>query len=193
MTMNDFSSTLAIIEEALRRLNRSVLLGALKEGLPAETVRLALEAGGLAATEELESLYGWRNGTSSTRIAAVDDIQFFPGFYMISLEDALANYRAFASDARWSIGWLPVFANGGVDFYVLDLSSSNYGTVRHFRLGEFDHPIEFGSLGAMLGTLASAFEQGIFYLDSHGYLEMDDLVFGKLAAGLNPGIGWWCD
>lgn len=48
------------------------------------------------------------------------------------------------------------------------------------------HPIEFGSLQSLLRTLAEAFERGVFFVDSAGNLEMDDLVFGDLAAELIP-------
>ena len=65
--------------------------------------------------------------------------------------------------------------------------------MRHFWIDESEHPIEFSSLGTMLATLAQAFERGIFFVDPSGYLEMDDLVFGELAAELNPDLGWWRD
>lgn len=168
---DDLSSPLATIERALRRLGRRVLLRSLQEGLPAEAVRSSLGAAGLAGSHELESLYGWRNGTSTAGIAAVGDIHLFPGFYLLSLEDAIANYRAVASDPRWTAGWLPLFANGGGDFYVLDLGSSPVSPVRHFRIEESEHPIEFGSLGALVTTLAAAFDRGIFFVDPGGYLE----------------------
>jgi hypothetical protein len=160
---------------------------------PAQAPAAALGGVGLVATPELEALYGWRDGTSTAGVTAVDDIHLFPGFYLLSVEDAIANYRAFVTDARWTTGWLPVFANGGGDFYVLDLSAPVASPVRHFRIDEAEHPIEFSSLGAMLVTLAQAFERGIFFVDPSGYLEMDDLVFGELAAELNPDVAWWRD
>jgi hypothetical protein len=191
--MTDLSLPLATIEMALQRLNRRVLLEALQEGLLAEAVRSSLAAVGLTSSPELEVLYGWKNGTSTAGVAAVDDIHLFPGFYLLSLEDAVANYQAFATDSRWTAGWLPLFANGGGDFYVLDLSSSVGSPVRHFRIEESEHPIEFGSLQALLATLATAFDRRIFFVDPSGYLEMDDLVFGGLAAELNPDVAWWRD
>ncbi len=190
---DDLLSPLATIETALRRLDRQVLLRSLQEGLPAEAVRSSLGTVGLTSSGELESLYAWRNGTSTAGVAAVDDVHFFPGFYLLSLEDALANYRAFATDPRWSTGWLPLLANGGGDFYVLDLSSSAASPVRHFRIEESEHPIEFDSLQGLLTTLAAAFDRGIFFVDPSGYLDMDDLVFGELAAELNHDIDWWRD
>lgn len=187
------STPLAVIETALRRLDRNVLLRSLQPGLPVEAVRVPLDAAGLAAVPELVSLYGWRNGTSTEGGVTLDDIHIFPGFYLLSIEDALENYRAFVSDSRWRPGWLPLFANGGGDFYVVDLGSPASGPVRHFRIEESDHPVEFGSLGALLTTLAEAFERGVFFVDANGYLEVDDHMFGELAAELNPDVDWWRD
>lgn len=65
--------------------------------------------------------------------------------------------------------------------------------MRQFRIEESEHPIEFGSLRALLTTVAAAFDRGIFFVDPRGYLEMDDLVFGEVAAELNPDIEWWRD
>lgn len=191
--MTDLLSTpLAAIKTALQRLGRQVLLRSLQAGLPAEVVRSSLSAVGLTSSPELELLYGWRNGTSTTGVT-LDDIHFFPGFYFLSIEDAITNYRAFVTDARWTPGWIPLFANGGGDFYVLDRNSSAGSPVRHFRIDESEHPIEFGSLQSLLTTLAEAFERGVFFVDSSGYLQMDDLVFGGPAAELNPGVAWWRD
>lgn len=187
---DDPSAPLAAIETALRHLDRGPLLRSLQSGLSDSTVQSSLDGVGLSTPPELEALYGWHDGTSTSGVV-LDDIHLFPGFYLLSLEDALANYRAFVTDSRWTAGWLPIFANGGGDFYVLDLSSSAVSPVRHFRIEESEHPIEFGSLGALLATLAAAFARGVFFVDPHGYLEMDDLTFGELAAELNPDVGWW--
>ena len=213
--MDDLARALSQIEASLQGLERDVLAGALRPGLPGEAVRSALGSVGLAvnywATEharlsltwssyylpasgdEMEQLYDWHGGTSTAGIAAVDDIHLFPGFYLLSIEDAIANYRAFVTDERWTPGWLPIFANGGGDFYVADLGSAAGSPVRHFRIDEVEHPIEFPSLGAMVSTLAQAFEREIFFVDQHGYLDMDDLIFGSLAAKLNPDVAWWAD
>ncbi len=189
---DDLSVPLATIEKGLERLNRSSLLPSLRTGVPASTVKEALRGVGLTPPPELEALYSWRDGTSTEGVI-LDDIHLFPGFYLLSVEDAVTNYRAFLADSRWATGWLPIFANGGGDFYVLDLSSSLASPVRHFRVEESEHPIEFDSLSALLKTLAEAFKRGILFVDPSGYLEMDDLVFSELAAELNPDADWWRD
>ncbi|HEY0693981.1 MAG TPA: SMI1/KNR4 family protein [Kribbella sp.] len=188
---DDISVSLATIESALRRLGREALLQSLQSGLPADAVRSALDSTGLPSTSELEEVYAWRNGTASDSPASLDDIQLFPGFHLLSLEDAVTNYRTFVTGERWTPRWLPVFANGGGDFYVVDLSPTGAGAVRHFWIDEAEHPIEFSSLSAMMATLAQGFARGIFTVDPDGYLEMDDLVFGELATETNPDVAYW--
>ena len=86
-----------------------------------------------------------------------------------------------------------MFANGGGDFYLIDLGGTPDGLVRHFRIEEAEHPVEFRSIREMTATLAAAFEEGVFFLDADGYLEMDDLRFASLAAERNPAVAWWTD
>lgn len=192
MTTDDLSAPLAAIGDALLRLGRRVLLQSLQPGLPGARAHEAFGQVGLNPPPELVTLYGWRNGTSTERVS-LDDIHLFPGFYLLSVDDAVANYQAFVTDSRWRTGWLPVLANGGGDFYVVDLSSSASSPVRHFRIDELEHPIEFSSLSSLLETLAEAFERGVFFVDPGGYLEMSDRAFGDLAAELNPDVDWWRD
>lgn len=191
--MDDLTAPLEEIEAALQKLKRNALLAALRPGLDAERTRSLLGEVGLPRSGPVEALYGWRDGTNTDRVGALDDIHFFPGFYFLSLEDAVANYRVFVADERWTPGWLPVFANGGGDFYVTDLSGELSGSVRHFRIEESEHPVEFSTIGNMLLTIAAGFKRGVFFVDADGYLEMDDLAFASVAAELNPGVPWWVD
>lgn len=193
--MMNLSTTLSSIVIALRHLNRNILLRSLQDGISVQVLRSALRGVGISSTPQLEELYNWKDGTSTAGVT-LDDIQLFPGFYMLSIEDSVKNYSAFVADPRWRTGWLPLFANGGGDFYILDIETTPTGQIRHFRIEESEHPVEFTSLVSMMATLATAYERGIFYVDPNGYLEMVDLTFGKLAAELNPDVEWWqgwCD
>lgn len=190
---DDLTHSLDAIEEANRGLGRSTLLRVLQPGVPADHVRAMLEGVGLRSTAELEALYGWHNGISQSDKAPLGHISLWPGFYFTSIEAAIANYLAFLPDPRWRTGWLPVFADGGGDFYVVDLSTPDEAPIRDFRI-EFDEcVIEFDSLTAMASTLEQAFTRGHFFRDSDSdeYLDMDDRAFGELAAELNPDIEWW--
>lgn len=181
------------IEHSLERLRRLTLLGKLSSGLPPSQIREILGGLGLPNNSQLETLFGWRNGTDTRAVSSLDDIHMFPGFYMLSIEDASANYRSFRGDPRWTPGWLPIFANGGGDFYVIDVAGQKAGEMRHFRIDEDDHPVEFESVEAMAATLAAAFDRDIFFVDSNGYLEMNDMAFAAVAAELNPLIAYWTD
>ena len=43
----------------------------------------------------------------------------------------------------------------------------------------------------MLLTIARAFKLGIIFVGESAYLEMDDHMFGDLAAAMNPEVEWW--
>lgn len=188
--MADLSGALSRVEDGLVRLDRSVLLRALRPGLQRQIVRSQLERVGLPSSVDVETLYAWRDGTQTAGVT-LDDIHIFPGFYLLSLDDAITDYRAFVADPRWVPGRLPLFANGGGDFYVVDLDGEPSGLMRLFRIEESEQPVEFGSLAEMMVTVATAFDRGVFFVDPEDYLEMDDLAFAAIAAELNPSVPWW--
>ena len=181
------------MQGGLEQLGRRRTLDALRDGLDARHTKARLREVRLQTASSLEKLFAWHDGTRTEDAASLDDLHLFPGFYFLSLDDALANYRAFVHDERWAPTWLPVFANGGGDFYVIDLGGDVSPGIRHFRLEEGEHPLEFLSLGDMMTTLAVAYERGVFFVDSSGYLEMDDASFAAVAAELNPDVRWWVD
>lgn len=189
----DIPELLAHIEDSLRHLGRLDTLELLRPGIRPERVGAALAGVGLPPNDDLAALYAWHDGTDTSRGATLDDLHLFPGFYLLSLHDAVANYRSFREDERWTEGWMPLFANGGGDFYVVEVCAAQDSSVRHFRIDESERPVEFGSLSALLQTLAASFDEGVFYVDRDGYLEMDDQAFAALAATLNPTVDWWHD
>lgn len=181
---------LSSIQRHLQTLGREKLLHALRPGLERRTIEAMLVEAGLPPDGFLMELYGWRDGTSSQGYL-LGDLYLFPGFYLLSLEDAISNLRSFRNDPRWSPKWLPVFADGGGDFYVIDYSGESTAPVRHFRLEEMHHPIEYPTLGKLIETLAVAFDRGVFFVDDEGYLEVDDPAFATVAAEINPDVDWW--
>lgn len=187
------TQSLAAIDRSLTVLGRSVLISSWRPGQSAARVQDLLVDRGLTSLGELEEAFAWHDGIDFPPDIPADDFHVFPGFYMLSLDLAVASYDACVSDRRWKPGWLPLFANGGGDFYVVDLSEIQRGSVRHFRIEESEHPVEFATVSAFFATLAAAFQEEIFFVDPAGYLEMDDSTFGDLAARLNPGVSWWTE
>lgn len=183
-------NALARVEQGLTRLGRDELRHRFRAGLRPEEVRSRLASVGIASSPELEALYGWHDGTETSQ-AVLDDIHMFPGFYLLTLDDALAGYLAFVDDPRWPQGLLPVLANGGGDFYAVDTAGPTTGQVRHFRIDEPEQPVEFSSVSALFATLAAGFDTGVFFVDPAGYLEMNDLDFGAAASRVDPEVSWW--
>lgn len=184
---------LETILERLRMLRRPVV-DLLRRGLHEEEVRRLLRQVTQQAPEELVQLWHWRDGTElRPNVTKLDDIHFFPGFYFCSLEDAMLQYRAMRDDARWNPAWLPIFANGGGDFYAADLqqADSKHSPVIGFLLGEDDHRVEYESLTKMIETLAVCFTRGVVYVSSNGRLEMDDTGHATVAAQINPSVDLW--
>lgn len=193
MKNDKMTDVLASIEGINRRLGRHKLLQSLQPGVSAEHVRSLLGEASLPSTPELEVLYAWHNGVAESDTGPIGEISLWPGFYFMPIEEAVLNYKTFISDPRWKTGWLPVFADGGGDFYIVDLSEPGDSPVRDFRIDFGECIIEFNSLSDMMKTIEQAFERGVFYRESktEEYLEMDDNAFDKIALELNPDVEWW--
>lgn len=147
----------------------------------------------LDAVAEVVDLYDWRGGTLAAPGTPLDDIHFFPGFYLLELEDAIRDYVGFRDDPRWRPDWLPVFANGGGDFYVADLASARSGAAPMigFMVGGPEHLVEYESLRGMIATIAECYEKGAYFVDDRGYLEVDDQLHATIARRHNPSVELW--
>ena len=142
---------------------------------------------------ELLDFYESCGGTTVPVGTSLDEVQFFPGFYWLSWDDAIANLTTFGSDPRWNKKWFPVFASGGGDFYALDCettSPSSCGVIG-FMLGQSDHLIEYESLSTMLATILECYEKEAFFVDHRGYLEMNDDAHAQIARAHNPRVPLW--
>jgi hypothetical protein len=178
------------IAAALAKLNRTELLRRLLPGIPAETIRQRFRDIGLEATEGLVTLYKWRGGTRVEPGTPLDDVHFFPGYWFLSFDDALANYVTLRDDGRWDPAWFPVFANGGGDLYAVWIQDRAERVVG-FLVDQPDHPVEYQNLQAMLETLADCFDDGVFFIDKRGYLEMNDVRHAEFARRHSPDVDLW--
>lgn len=191
---HDLADILDRIEKSLTDFGRAGVSHLLLPGLPGSTIADHLTSRGLTPLEDLSQLYQWHNGTGGTTGALLGDLWLFPGFYFLRLEDALANYDSFVRSDRWQTQWFPVFADGGGDFYAIVCApgAEPIESVVHFRIDQPEHPIEYRSLNAMLRTVATAYEEHVYFIADMG-LDMDDNAFMALAARLNGDVPWWQD
>jgi hypothetical protein len=142
---------------------------------------------GLTSPDDLIELYLVSDGTTTGTGDILGEIAFFPGFYWMTLGEAVENYLAFHNDDRWDRSWFPVFASGGGDFYNVNCNSSSdlFGSVVGFMLGFDDHMIEFGSVASMLATIDESFRQGAFFVRD-GYLEADYPRMREIRTKVDP-------
>jgi len=165
----------------------------LNEGLEEREILKLFEQAELTPTTELVELYQWRNGTKIDPGTILDDVQLIPGFHFLSLEDSVSSYLSFKNDKRWNPSWFPIFANGGGDFYVVDLSQSNgkEAPIIGFILNEPVQEVEYQCLTTMLLTFCECFKKNIVFRTDDGYLEMDDNEQAKVALRYNPDVKFW--
>ncbi|MCP4679067.1 MAG: SMI1/KNR4 family protein [Deltaproteobacteria bacterium] len=180
------------IWEFLRSLEWPAL-NALKPGRACAEITASLSGLGLSASQELVALFGWKDGTIVKSGDTLDDLHFFPGFYLLSLADATSIYTSMRNTEAWDSCWFPVFANGGGDFYAVKLDRGKHESteVVGYIRGEPEHPVEYVSLTSMMNTILTCFEKQYFFVSPHGYLEADDEAHARVARRFNPDLAVW--
>jgi cell wall assembly regulator SMI1 len=177
------------MEGHLRRLRRPVVE---RLAPPASREQIAKTESelGFKLTAELRALYGCRNGTVSTPKDLLEHTWFFPGYYLLSLDEAAQHARRMRKSRQWKKDWFPVFASGAGDYYAVSCGAGAQPGVIGFLRGEPDQPVEFLDLTAMFATLARAFEERAFFVKGKEF-EIDDDKFSAIAIELNPGVDFW--
>lgn len=186
---NSMRRSLAGIDASLARLGRDRTVKLMQPGVAAHEVRRKLAEVGLPVMAELEDWLGWHNGTAPG--AKIGDLYLLPGFYPLSLDDITTSYRTFVEDSRWDENWVPFLADGGGDFYVLDLGGSKSNAIRHFWLEEGECHLEFCSLSDFAETLAISFANGAIFVGDDDMLHLDYEAFAATAARIGPRVPWW--
>lgn len=107
---------------------------------------------------------------------------------MLPLEWALKEREGLITHGGCPPSWMPVFIDPLGVHQVVDCDSRQI-----FEFSSDDVPrLCYEDLVAMLRTLASAFEAGLFFVNERtGLLGEDIPRFFGLAASLNPGIEYW--
>ncbi len=167
----------------------SVIPSRRRVGLSPEVIQEVMGGLGLKPSVDLTTLYAYCDGTSTLEGEKLEEIQFIPGFYWMSLNEALATYRSVSRSAEWQASWLPIFANGGGDFYavICDQSSSYFGEVVGFVLGETDQVVEFSNVASLFGTVERSFTEGAFFV-ANGMLKADYPRMRAIAREVQPGF-----
>lgn len=166
-----------IIEEIknnLEKLNRpSAKL--LQKGIDRNEIEKKVNSLDLVLPSEFYTFFSLIDGINEKEKVKLGEIDFFPGYYLMSLNECISNYNLFKNDERWKKSWFPIFANGGGDFYciVCPNTPAEKAPIVDYLLEEDDHIIVHSSLYNMLKTILDCYNEKVYYIDQEGYLEVD--------------------
>jgi hypothetical protein len=152
----------------------------------------------LRLADEVYDYFGWRNGLRPTRDT---EYELFPGFAMLSFEEALADYRMLLATAArvadragvpatslWSAQWFPLFRDAGGDYHVTLSVTGHAATAPIYMIVREDPEsayLAYDSLTSLIQTVAECFGVGAFQTVD-GILEEDRLRAAAIVRAHNP-------
>ena len=190
--METITQLLNEIEKCLQQLDHSCL-DHLNPGLSSQQIQELFEEIPLQPNQDLRALYTWRNGSKDCEGITLGELAFFPGFYLMSLEESIQTYLELRETDAWGKSWFPIFASGGGDFYAMNLAPEAQGQILGFYVFEEEGQVEYWSLKSMLATLKACYEQGIIFRNEQGYLDMDYRKHAEIAHDINPEVKIWIE
>ena len=190
--MGNISQLLNEIEKSLQQLDYPCV-DHLNPGLSSQKTQELFEEIPLQPTQDLRALYTWRNGSKDCEGITLGELAFFPGFYLMSLEESIQTYLELRERNGWDKSWFPIFASGGGDFYAMNLASEAQGQILGFYVFEEEPQVEYWSLKSMLTTFKVCYEQGIIFRNEQGYLDMDYRKHAEIAHDINPDLKIWIE
>ena len=188
--METITQLLNEIEKSLQQLNHPCV-DHLNPGISSQQIQELFEEIPLQLTQDLRALYAWRNGSKDSDGITLGELAFFPGFYLMSLEESIQIYLELIETDAWDKAWFPIFASGGGDFYAMNLYPEAKGQILGFYVFEEEAQVEYRSLESMLATLKTCYEQGIIFRNEQGYLDMDYRKHAEVAYEINPDVKIW--
>lgn len=180
------------IEKSLQQLDHPCV-DHLNPGISSLKIQELFEEIPLQPTQDLRALYTWRNGSEDSEGITLGELAFFPGFYLMSLEESIQTYLELRETDAWDKSWFPIFASGGGDFYAMNLAPQAQGQILGFYVFEEEAQVEYRSLKSMLATLKACYEQGIIFRNEQGYLDMDYRKHAEIAHDINPEVKIWLE
>jgi hypothetical protein len=194
MKIVEYAEKILQYQKELGHVAANMLSPGLREGHIRDLAKLY----DLHFPEELVSLYQWRNGLdfriSSREVLPMGKIAFFPGYCLLSIEDAVNCYNRFKLQKEdWNADWFPIFWNSGGCVFAINCNpdSADKGKIIEYGSIYFDTDILYHSLSDMFFTLCENYRVGGFFMDVETGLSCDDDIFCMLAKDLNPDVIYW--
>ena len=190
--METITQLLNEIEESIQQLNHPCV-DHLNPGITSLKIQELFEEIPLQPNQDLHALYAWRNGSKDSEGVTLGEQAFFPGFYLMSLEESIQTYQELRKTSTWNQCWFPIFASGGGDFYAMNLAPEAQGQIHGVYVYEEEPQVEYRSLKSMLTTFKVCYEQGVIFRNEQGYLEMDYRKHAEIAHEMNPDVKMWLE
>ena len=190
--MGNISQLLNEIEKSLQQLDYPCV-DHLNSGLSSQKTQELFEEIPLQPTQDLRALYTWRNGSKDSEGITLGELAFFPGFYLMSLEESIQTYQKLRKTSTWNQSWFPIFASGGGDFYAMNLAPESQGQIHGVYVYEEEPQVEYRSLKSMLTTFKVCYEQGVIFRNEQGNLDMDYRKHAEVAHEINPDVKMWLE
>lgn len=188
--METITQLLNEIEKSLQQLDHPCV-DHLNPGLSSQKIQELFEEIPLQPNQDLHTFYAWRNGSKDSEGITLGELAFFPGFYLMSLEESIQTYMELRARDVWNKFWFPIFASGGGDFYAMNLAPEAQGQILGFYVFEEEAQVEYRSLKSMLTTFKVCYDQGIIFRNEQGYLDMDYRKHAEVAYEINPDVKIW--
>lgn len=190
--METITQLLNEIEKSLQQLDHPCLVH-LNPGISSQQIQELFEEIPLQPNQDLHALYAWRNGSKDRDGITFGELAFFPGFYLMSLEESIQTYLKLSARDAWDKSWFPIFSSGGGDFYAMILTPEAQGQILGVYVYEEEPQVEYRSLESMLIALKNCYEQGIIFRNEQGYLDMDYRKHAEIAHDINPEVKIWLE
>jgi len=150
--------------------------------------------------DELKVLYKWKNGIKPE--FARDPIgrqTLFNGGIPMALASVwqVQGLLGGDDDQGWSRSKIPIFESGGGEYYLLDCdaSTAEFGRIIFYNPGSVDYELTIGiydSLVTLFQSVLKAYEDDLFRVGDHGYLEVSDYnKLSRLKKEFNPQSDYW--
>jgi cell wall assembly regulator SMI1 len=147
----------------------------LATGLSRAEIGARVDSLPLRLADEIYDYFAWRNGLRPTRDA---DYELFPGFTVLSLEEALADYHLLIATANqvaqhagvqasslWNERWFPLFRDAGGDYHVALTDTHPAPTAPIYAVVREDPDsayLAYDNLTSLIQTVAGCFQAGAF-------------------------------
>lgn len=160
--------------EAVLEAHSPQSLAALQPGLTEEEIARLEEMYDAPLTEDMRTLYMWRNGMSNY----AGDVwsltpEFLPGYFFIPLEEALRMREELRGVVGFADSWVPVFEDGAGDGYYYDPNRRETGGWFFFNFLEDGWYTFYPSVRNVIAHYLDGFESGIFEGRSDGTFDED--------------------